>query len=42
MLAASDKSGVQLELDDANTLIMAARVRAHWFDDAEASPAEPE
>ncbi len=40
MLAASDKGGVKLELDDANALIMAAR--AHWFEqtgaDAGAAP----
>jgi hypothetical protein len=39
MLAASDKGGAKLELDDANELIMAAR--AHWFDGAEAGAAEP-
>src|SRR5256886_3763069 len=39
MLAASDKGGVQLELDDAHAMIMAARVQAHWFDDAEAEAA---
>ena len=40
MLAASDKGGVQLELDDANTLVMAAR--AHWFaaDESGAAPQE--
>jgi N utilization substance protein A len=38
MLAASDKGGVQLELDDANAMIMAAR--AHWFEEADAAPAE--
>jgi N utilization substance protein A len=39
MLAASDKGGAKLELDDANALIMAARVQAHWFDDEEAGTA---
>jgi transcription termination/antitermination protein NusA len=39
MLAASDKGGAKLELDEANELIMAAR--AHWFDGAEAGAAEP-
>ena len=33
---------VKLEPDDANTLIMAARVKAHWFDEEEAVPAEKE
>jgi len=33
MLAASDKGGVKLELDDANALIMTAR--AHWYEPAE-------
>jgi transcription termination/antitermination protein NusA len=36
MLAASDKGGARLELDGANELIMAARVQAHWFDEADA------
>jgi len=44
MLAASDKGGAQLELDEANAMIMAAR--AHWFDgedqQAEAAPAAGE
>jgi len=40
MLAASDKGGVKLELDDANALIMTAR--AHWFDEADAGAAEKE
>jgi transcription termination/antitermination protein NusA len=31
LLAASDKGGVTLELETANTLIM--RARAHWFED---------
>ena len=41
MLAASDKGGAKLELDEANAMIMAAR--AHWFEaDAEAAPAGAE
>jgi transcription termination/antitermination protein NusA len=40
MLAASDKGGVKLELDDANTLIMAAR--EHWFKHADAGAAREE
>ena len=42
MLAASDKGGAKLELDDANALIMSARKQAHWFDDADAAPAAAE
>ncbi|HEV8678304.1 MAG TPA: transcription termination factor NusA [Stellaceae bacterium] len=42
MLAASDKGGVSLELDDANALIMTARERAHWFEDADAGAAQKE
>jgi N utilization substance protein A len=38
MLAASDKGGVSLELDDANAMIMAAR--AHWFDGETAAAAD--
>jgi N utilization substance protein A len=38
MLAASDKGGARLELDDANAMIMAAR--AHWFEETDAAPAE--
>src|SRR5438067_8449629 len=39
MLAASDKGGAKLELDEANAMIMAGR--AHWFEDeAAAAPAE--
>ncbi|MGE0260310.1 MAG: transcription termination factor NusA [Alphaproteobacteria bacterium] len=34
MLGGSEKSGAALEPDDANALIMAARERAHWFDEA--------
>jgi len=40
ILAASDKGGVTLELDEANALIMAAREQLGWF--AEAAPAEKE
>jgi N utilization substance protein A len=40
MLAASDKGGVRLELDDANALIMAAR--ASWFEPADADSAPKE
>jgi len=40
MLAASDKGGVKLELDDANALIMAAR--AHWFEQADTGAAPQE
>jgi N utilization substance protein A len=40
VLAASDKGGVTLELDDANALIMAAREQLGWF--ADAAPAEKE
>src|SRR6266851_2668539 len=40
MLAASDKGGVKLELDDANALIMAAR--AHWYEPADTDAAEKE
>jgi N utilization substance protein A len=40
ILAASDKGGVTLELDDANALIMAAREQLGWF--ADTSPAEKE
>jgi N utilization substance protein A len=39
MLTASDKGGVELELDAANELIMATRQHLGWFDDA---PAEKE
>src|SRR5580700_8738361 len=38
LLAASDKGGVGLDLDNANALIM--RARAHWFEEADAAPAE--
>ena len=40
MLAASEKGGAKLELEDANALIMAAR--AHWFEDVPATAAEKE
>jgi N utilization substance protein A len=41
LLAASDKGGAKLELDEANAMIMAAR--AHWFEEeAEAAPAGAE
>jgi N utilization substance protein A len=39
MLAASDKGGAKLDLDDANVLIMAAR--ASWFEPAEPGAVEP-
>ena len=42
MLAASDKGGAKLELDEANALIMAARAGAHWFDEPEPASAEKE
>jgi N utilization substance protein A len=38
MLDAAVRGGAKLELDEANTLIMAARAQAHWFDD-DAEPA---
>src|SRR5207248_5150133 len=38
MLAASDKGGVKLELDDANALIMTAR--ASWFEEADSGATE--
>jgi N utilization substance protein A len=40
MLAGSDKGGAALEPDDANALIMHARERAHWFDEAGAEEAK--
>jgi N utilization substance protein A len=41
LLGESDKVGVNLELDDANELIM--RARAHWFaDEAAGSPKSQE
>jgi transcription termination/antitermination protein NusA len=42
MLSASDKGGAKLELDEANALIMAARSRAHWFDEPEPASAGTE
>src|SRR5438270_872611 len=42
LLAASDKGGAKLELDEANALIMAARAGAHWFDEPEPATAEKE
>jgi transcription termination/antitermination protein NusA len=39
ILAASDKGGVTLELDEANALIMTAREQLGWFAD---EPAEKE
>jgi N utilization substance protein A len=39
ILTASDKGGVELELDAANAMIMAARAQLGWFDE---SPAEKE
>jgi transcription termination/antitermination protein NusA len=34
MLGGSDKGGTTLEPDEANALVMEARERAHWFDEA--------
>jgi N utilization substance protein A len=42
ILAASDKGGVELELDAANAMIMATRAQLGWFDDAPAEAAEKE
>ncbi|HEX3884480.1 MAG TPA: transcription termination factor NusA [Stellaceae bacterium] len=42
MLAASDKGGVKLEEDDANAMIMGARVAAGWIESVEAEPAAEE
>jgi len=42
ILAASDKGGVTLELDEANAMIMAAREHLGWFADEEAAPAAKE
>jgi len=42
MLAASAMSGAKLEPDDANALIMAARVKAGWFEAEEAAATEKE
>jgi transcription termination/antitermination protein NusA len=41
ILAASDKGGVELDLDAANDMIMATRAQLGWFDD-EAAPAPAE
>ena len=40
MLAASDKGGVSLDVEEANAMIMAAREQLGWF--ADAAPAEKE
>jgi N utilization substance protein A len=42
ILAASDKGGVELELDTANEMIMATRAKLGWFDDAPAATVEKE
>src|ERR1700680_798114 len=42
ILAASDKGGVALELDDANALVMKVREQLGWFAEADAAPAEKE
>jgi transcription termination/antitermination protein NusA len=42
ILAASDKGGVTLELDDANALIMKVREQLGWFAEEAAMPAEKE
>jgi len=42
ILAASDKGGVTLELDDANAMIMKSREQLGWFADEKAAPAEKE
>jgi N utilization substance protein A len=42
ILAASDKGGVELDLDAANELIMATRRHLGWFGDEDAAPAEQE
>jgi len=42
MLAASAMGGAKLESDDANELIMAARVKAGWFEEEAAAPAPKE
>ena len=41
MLGGSDKGGAALEPDEANALIMDARERAHWFDEAGAAAEAP-
>jgi N utilization substance protein A len=40
LLAGSDKVGVNLELEEANALIM--RARAHWFEDEAVESAKSE
>src|SRR3979490_2928328 len=40
MLAASDKGGAKLELDEANALVMAARVPGHWVDEGDPGAGE--
>src|SRR5580698_7683395 len=42
ILAASDKGGVTIELDDANAMIMKSREQLGWFADEKAAPAEKE
>jgi N utilization substance protein A len=42
ILAASDKGGIALELDDANALIMKVREQLGWFAEDAAAPAEKE
>src|ERR1700730_16415804 len=42
ILAASDKGGASLELDDANALIMKVREQLGWFAEEAAAPAEKE
>jgi len=42
MLTASEMGGAKLELEDANALIMTARVKAGWFEAEEAPAAEKE
>jgi N utilization substance protein A len=42
ILAASDKGGVELDLDTANEMIMATRRHLGWFGDEDAAPAEQE
>jgi N utilization substance protein A len=42
MLAASDKGGVELDVDAANVLIMATRTQLGWFDDEPTEAVEKE
>jgi len=42
ILSASDKGGVELDLDVANDMIMATRRHLGWFGDEDAEPAEKE